>query len=221
MVELLLAVAKIQKQSRAFFKNSLKSDVWVRAAIRNGSIKNFEFFFWLPKNTIFFGMGWDETWIAGSTWGFSEIKPVNWQSWKIWCYIFMRSPKNIISKFSLEPFQKQDPKVLFRDKNSGRLQVAFFLRFRKGLKLFQSSNCTNNINRKYEKRRSIRRVKELGLLLPDEQHHSPFKAPSCPWPLYYRWYTFVTSFDPSSGADHRVQFPVEFPLDFRLLHHEI
>ena len=39
---------------------------------------------------------------------------------------FFRYPQNVISKFSVDPFWMDDPKVLFRDENSGRLQVTFF-----------------------------------------------------------------------------------------------
>ena len=40
---------------------------------------------------------------------------------------FVTYPKNVIFKFSVEPFWMKDPEVLFRDENPGRLHVTFFI----------------------------------------------------------------------------------------------
>ena len=70
------------------------------------------------------GMGW--TWVAGFTWDFSEATSNSRKTGKFNDRFIVSYPKNSVLTFSVEPFWRDEQKIVFRDKNRGRLPVNFF-----------------------------------------------------------------------------------------------
>ena len=56
-------------------------------------------------------MGW--TWIAGSTWGFSDANYDSYKLKQLNATLFVKYPRNIIAKFSVESFWMDDSNYLF------------------------------------------------------------------------------------------------------------
>ena len=77
---------------------------------------------WTQRNIVF-EMGW--TWLARS-WNFSKPKETTATNPEnLMPDLPLAVHKKIIFNFSVEPFQKLDPKVLFPGWNSGRFHVTF------------------------------------------------------------------------------------------------
>ena len=80
-----------------------------------------------PKNVVF-EMGW--TWVAGSTWDFSEAKDNCHKSWKLQCHVTFRYPKKYHFKiFGRAVLWWANQNFLFRDNNPEKSSVTFFLYF--------------------------------------------------------------------------------------------
>ena len=124
-----------------------------------------------PKSIVF-ETGW--TLVAGSTWDFPEAKNNSHKPLKFNATFSNRSPKAVVSHFSVGPFQEHAPEVLFPGWKSWKFARDFFQVLAKAKNFFNHQTNPS----KYNNRHSLCRVKEVSI--SDEWHDAFLWAPSCP-----------------------------------------